>query len=61
MSREDVEAWIAAEPAAVPAPGAVGQEQKEALRQLIAPGYFDYFNVPEVQIEIQATTDYQPH
>lgn len=61
-TREEVEAWIAAEPAALPAAGSqIGQAQVESLRQLIAPGYFDYVNDPAVQLEIQATTDYQPH
>lgn len=62
ITREAVEAWIAAEAASLPAPGTqIGQAQMESLRDLVAPGYFDYMNDPGVQLEIQATTDYQPH
>lgn len=62
VTREEVEAWIAAEPATLPTPGTtIGQADIESLRMLIAPGYFDYANDPGVAFEIEATTDYQPH
>ena len=31
------------------------------MRALIAPGYYDYVNFPGAQLEIEATTDIQPH
>ena len=62
VTREEVEAWIAADPATLPTPGTtIGADGTGSLRGLIAPGYIDYFDHPSVQLEIQATGDYQPH
>ncbi|MGE3771922.1 MAG: hypothetical protein AB7I32_03295, partial [Gammaproteobacteria bacterium] len=62
ITREDVEAWITAEPAALPVAGTtIGQAEIQSLRELLAPGYFDYFDDPGAQLEIQATSAYRPH
>ncbi len=62
VTRDDIEAWLQTEPASLPAPGTVlGAAELEALRPMIAPGYFDHVNHPDVQLAIQATDDYQPH
>jgi len=62
ITREEVEAWLASAPAAVPAAGAVlTAADLESVRALLAPGYFDYVNHPAVQLEIQANADYQAH
>lgn len=60
-TRADVDAWLAlAGP--LPAPGTtLGQVDLEAHRALIPPGFYDYVNHPDVQLEIQATADFQPH
>ena len=62
-SRVDVDAWLKL-PSPSPAPAAdtvLSQTDLEAVRGLIAPGYFDYANFPGIQLEIEATSDYQPH
>lgn len=62
ITREEVEAWLATAPASLPAPGTViGPEQIESLRALLPPAYIDHVNSPGVQLEIEATMDYQPH
>ncbi|HMM77472.1 MAG TPA: DUF1329 domain-containing protein [Gammaproteobacteria bacterium] len=62
VTRAEVEAWIAAEPAAWPAAGTrIAQAEIESLRELIAPGYFDYVKDPGVDFEIEATLEYRPH
>ena len=62
-SRVDVDAWLKLpSPSPAPAAGTVlSQTDLEAVRGLIAPGYFDYANFPGIQLEIEATSDYQPH
>ena len=62
-SRADVDAWLKLpSPSPLPAAGTVlGQTDLEAVRGLIAPGYFDYANFPGIKLEIEATGDYQPH
>lgn len=61
QGREAVEAWLASAPAALPEPGTtVGNEGLEALRSLLAPGFYDAANAPGVQFEIVATGDYAP-
>lgn len=60
--RAEIDAWLQQAPATLPAAGTVlTQADLEAARALIAPGYFDYVNYPEVQLEIEATMDIQPH
>lgn len=62
ISREEVEAWLAGSPSSLPAPGTtLTGADLESVRALIAPGYIDHMNGPDVQLEIEATTDYQPH
>ncbi len=61
-TRADVDAWLQTTPAAMPAPGTViTQADLESVKALIPPGFYDYVNHPNVQLEIQATTDIQPH
>ena len=61
-TRADIEAWLGQNMATVPAPGSVlTQTDLEINRALIAPGYFDYVNHPDVRLEIEATADIQPH
>jgi len=62
VTREDIEAWLQSAPAALPAPGTVvDAAQLETVRAMIAPGYFDHVNHPDVRLNIEATADYQPH
>lgn len=62
VTRDDIEAWLQSAPAALPAPGTViDAAQLESVRAMIAPGYFDHVNHPEVRLSIEATADYQPH
>ncbi len=62
VTRADIDTWLTQTPATLPAPGTVlVQADLEANRALIAPGYFDYVNHPEVRLEIEATTDLSPH
>ncbi|MGD9603772.1 MAG: DUF1329 domain-containing protein [Gammaproteobacteria bacterium] len=61
-TRAEIDAWLAQAPATLPAPGSVvTQADLESVRALIAPGYYDYVNFPGVALEIEATTDIQPH
>jgi len=61
-TRAEIDAWLQQTAATLPAPGTViTQAELETVRPLIAPGYFDYVNFPEVQLEIEATADIQPH
>lgn len=60
-SRADMDAWLKSEPASLPAPGAhITQADVEAIRALVAPGYFDLINHAALDMEIQATGDYVP-
>lgn len=62
ITRADVEAWLASAPGALPAPGSVlGQADIESVRALLPPGYVEHFNHPGVQLEIEATANYEPH
>jgi hypothetical protein len=61
-TRADVEAWLQATPAELPAPGSViGPEALESVRALLAPAYFDHFNHQSVTLQIEATANYEPH
>jgi len=58
-TRADMDAWMAQEPASLPAPGSrITPAELETVRALIAPGYFDHVNHPALEMEIQATGDY---
>lgn len=60
-TRADMEAWLKQEPATLPAPGTrITPAELESVRPLIAPGYIDHVNHPELAWEIQATGDYPP-
>ena len=60
-TRADMDAWMAQESASLPAPGTrITPAELERVRSLIAPGYIDHVNHPELDWEIQATGDYAP-
>ena len=60
-TREDVEAWLAQAPAALPAAGSeLGQSDMAVLRSLLPPGYVEFFDHPGVRISVEATGDFQP-
>ena len=63
ITRDTIGAWIAEEAYADPplAGTLIGVDDLDRLRPFIAPGYIEEFQFPEVSIEIQATSHYQPH
>lgn len=63
ITRETIGAWIHTVPYADPpvAGATIGIDELDQLRPFIAPGYIEEFNFPEVTIEIQKTSSYQPH